>query len=125
MSHRGWIWTGLLLFATLAWGQAEKPANTPAAPKPPTLTPPAATHAPTAAMLPGSAAVITIPGLCDRPSQGKPSPDKAKPADCKTVVTRAEFERLIETVAPTIAPAARKQLATQYGVALVLVHKAH
>jgi hypothetical protein len=63
--------------------------------------------------------------LCDKPSQEKPSPDKTKPADCKTVVTRAEFERLIETVAPTIAPAARKQLATQYGVALVLVHKAH
>ena len=26
---------------------------------------------------------------------------------------------------PTIAPAARKQLATQYGMALVMVHKAH
>jgi hypothetical protein len=71
------------------------------------------------AAIPGSAAVITIPGLCDQHSL-----DNAKPADCKTVVTRAEFERLIESVAPTIAPAARKQLATQYGVALVLVHKA-
>ena len=49
----------------------------------------------------------------------------AKAADCKTVVTRAEFEQLVNAVAPTIAPAARKQLATQYGMALVMVHKAH
>jgi hypothetical protein len=64
--------------------------------------------------------VITIPGLCE-----KPSLDKSKPADCKTVVTRAEFERLVDAVAPTIAPPARKQLATQYGIALVMVQKAH
>ena len=41
------------------------------------------------------------------------------------MVTRAEFEQLMNTVAPTIAPPARKQLATQYGIALVMVHKAH
>jgi hypothetical protein len=63
--------------------------------------------------------VITIPGLCD-----KPSLEKSK-ADCKTVITRAEFEQLVDAVAPTIAPAARRQLATQYGLALVMVHKAH
>jgi hypothetical protein len=62
--------------------------------------------------------VITIAGLCDKPSA-------SKAADCKTVVTRAEFEQLVNTVAPTIAPPARKQLATQYGMALVMVHKAH
>jgi parvulin-like peptidyl-prolyl isomerase len=65
-------------------------------------------------------AVITIPGLCD-----KPPVDKSKAATCKTVVTRAEFEQLVAAVAPTIAPPARKQLATQYGMALVMVHKAH
>ena len=62
--------------------------------------------------------VITIAGLCHKPSA-------SKAADCKTVVTRAEFEQLVNTVAPTIAPPARKQLATQYGMALVMVHKAH
>ena len=65
-------------------------------------------------------AVITIPGLCDTPAAGK-----SKGPNCKTVVTRAEFEQLVNAVAPTIAPAARKQLATQYGMALVMVHKAH
>ena len=64
--------------------------------------------------------MITIAGLCD-----KPPADKSKATECKTVVTRAEFEQLISAVAPTIAPAARKQLATQYGTALVMVHKAH
>jgi len=117
MSHRGW--TCLLLLTTLAWGQAEKPSSPPAPPKAPTASP-AATKAPGAAAVPRDAAVITIPGLCD-----KPSLDKSKPADCKTVVTRAEFEQLVDAVVPTIAPAARKQLATQFGVALVMVHKAH
>jgi len=64
--------------------------------------------------------VITINGLCD-----KPAAQKATTAGCKTVVTKAEFEKLISAVAPNIAPAARKQLATQYGTALVMVHKAH
>ena len=66
------------------------------------------------------ASVITIPGLCDKPPE-----QKSKAADCKTVVTRAEFEQLVNAVAPTIAPAARKQLATQYATALVMVHKGH
>jgi hypothetical protein len=118
MSRRGWIC--LLFLTTLAWGQAVKPSAPPALPKVPTVSHPAAAKAPEGATVPREAAVITIPGICD-----KPSVDKSKPADCKTVVTRAEFERLVEAVAPTIAPPARKQLATQYGVALVMVHKAH
>ena len=58
--------------------------------------------------------------MCD-----KPAADKSKPEDCKTVVTRAEFDQLVDAVAPTMAPQARKQLAIQYGMALVMVHKAH
>jgi len=117
ISHRGWMC--FLLLNMLAWGQAEKPPARPAPPKAPTAST-AATKAPGAATVPRDAAVITIPGLCD-----KPPVDKSKAVDCKTLVTRAEFEQLIDAVAPTIAPAARKQLATQYGVALVMVHKAH
>jgi PPIC-type PPIASE domain len=119
-----------LLLAGVAWGQAGKPTAPPA--------PPRAATAPTAPSGTGAAAagggspgvgspsigpataVITIPGLCD-----KPPLDKSKAGTCKTVVTRAEFEQLVAAVAPTIAPPARKQLATQYGMALVMVHKAH
>ena len=113
-----------LLFATVAWGQAAKPTSPPAPPR--AATAPAATAA-TGAGADGvgstvgpATAVITIPGLCD-----KPPVEKSKVATCKTVVTRAEFEQLVAAVAPTIAPPARKQLATQYGMALVMVHKAH
>jgi peptidyl-prolyl cis-trans isomerase C len=116
-SHRGWIC--LLLLATAAWAQSEKSTAAPAAPKPPTLSHAAAAKA-AEDSVPANAAVITIPGICDKPSLEKP-----KAADCKTVITRAEFEQLVDAVAPTIAPAARRQLATQYGVALVMVHKAH
>ncbi len=117
-SHRGWMY--FLFLTTLSWGQADKPSTRPAPPKAPTVSHAAAAKVPEGATVPRDAAVITIPGLCD-----KPSVDKSKPVDCKTVVTRAEFEQLVDTVAPTMAPAARKQLATQYVTALVMVHKAH
>lgn len=122
MTHRAWIC--LLFAATLSWGQAAKPAAPPAAPPTaPKMAPPphtAAAKAPVGADVSPDAAVITIPGLCE-----KPPVDKSKAATCKTVVSRAEFEQIIDAVAPNIAPAARKQLATQYGTALVMVHKAH
>ena len=114
-TYRGWLcW---LCLSTAAWGQAAKPAARPAPPKAAGARrqPPRRLSGTTVA--PGTP-VITIAGLCDKPSA-------SKAANCKTVVTRAEFEQLVNTVAPTIAPPARKQLATQYGMALVMVHKAH
>jgi hypothetical protein len=118
ISHHGWKWICPFFLTTLAWGQAAKPSAPPPPPKAPAVSHPAA-KSPGRGTVPRDAAVITIPGICD-----KPALEKSKSANCKTVVTRAEFERLIDAVAPTIAPPARKQLATQYGVALVMVHKA-
>src|ERR1700687_2145119 len=109
-------WTGLLFLATVAWGQAAKPA---APPPPPKVAPHMASAAGAGTIGPGAAG-ITIPGLCD-----KVPADKTKGADCKTVVTRAEFEQLLAAVAPTMEPPAKKQLATQYAMALVMVGKAH
>jgi parvulin-like peptidyl-prolyl isomerase len=118
-TYRGWLC--LLLLAAVAWGQAAKPAARPAPPKAATASAAAATNtAGGAANIGPATAVITIAGLCD-----KPPVNKSKAPDCKTVVTRAEFEQLVAAVAPTIAAPARKQLATQYGMALVMVHKAH
>ncbi len=110
-------WLCGLLLSAAAWGQAAKPAARPAPPKAAAAAAPAAKSAEGTTVAPGTA-VITIAGLCDKTAA-------SKAADCKTVVTRAEFEQLVNAVAPTIAPAARKQLATQYGMALVMVHKAH
>ncbi len=114
-TYRGWLcW---LCLSAAAWAQAAKPVARPAPPKATATAAPATKAAAGTTVAPGTP-VITIAGLCDKPSA-------AKAAECKTVVTRAEFEQLVNTVAPTIAPAARKQLATQYGMALVMVHKAH
>jgi PPIC-type PPIASE domain len=122
-SHRRWIC--LLILTAPLWGQAATPPAKPASPKAAGTPGPAAAKSPEGTTVPRDAAVITIPGICDKPSSAKSDPAQSKAADCKTVVTRAEFEHLIEAVAPTIAPPAQKQLATQYGVALVMVYKAH
>jgi hypothetical protein len=117
-TYRGWLC--LTVLASAAWGQTTKPAARPAPPKAAAASSAAATNTAGTASIGAATAVITIPGLCD-----KPPVDKSKAASCKTVVTRAEFEQLVATVAPTIAAPARKQLATQYGMALVMAHKAH
>ncbi|HMK28414.1 MAG TPA: peptidyl-prolyl cis-trans isomerase [Terriglobales bacterium] len=89
----------LLFISTLVLGQQ---AATPPAP-------PA-----TAADIPPTAPVITINGLCDhKPATG------AAPADCKTTVTRAEFERLASSLSPNLPPAARQRLADEYTKALI------
>jgi parvulin-like peptidyl-prolyl isomerase len=70
--------------------------------------------------------VITVTGVC--PPQPKSAPAKgtaaqsgatqkaqaakAAPADCKTVITKAEFERRANGVAPSVTPQLKKQLAT-------------
>src|SRR5713226_6530086 len=124
MIRRGLI---CLLFTAFAWGQAAKPATpepqNPATPAP-ASTPPA-TAAPDAkatepAKIAPDAPVITIQGLCDNPPA-----DQSKPADCKTVVTRAEFEALVDAVAPAMAPSALRQLATSYANILMMDHEAH
>jgi hypothetical protein len=107
-----WKWIGVMFLTSGALGQAAKPV---AHPKAATASSPAAN-----ANIGAAVPVITIPGMCD-----KTPPDKAKTADCKTVVTHAEFEQLVASVAPGIDPEAKKQLASQYGMALVMVHKAH
>ena len=111
-------WLCCLLLSAAAWAQTPKPAARPAPPKAAAAAAATATKAAAGATVAPGTPVITIAGLCDKPSA-------SKAADCKTVVTRAEFEQLVNVVAPTIAPPARKQLATQYGMALVMVHKAH
>lgn len=66
------------------------------------------------------AAVITIDGLCEKPANSS-----ATPADCKTVITRAEFEKLTNAVQPNLPAPAKKQFANRYVIALYLAEKAH
>lgn len=121
MIRRGLI---CLLFIPFALGQAPKPITpVPQKPAAPAAAPTGAaspTNAPESPKTAPNAAVITIQGLCDNPSA-----DKTAASDCKTVVTRAEFEALADAIAPTMAPSARRQLATSYANILVMDHEAH
>ncbi|HEY6371633.1 MAG TPA: peptidyl-prolyl cis-trans isomerase [Candidatus Sulfotelmatobacter sp.] len=110
-----------VLLGTLAWGQAA-----PSAPPPP--QPAQAPVDTSAASVAPDAAVITVIGVC--PAQPKPAVAKgtaataAKPAtaamapetntpaaDCKTVITKAQFEKLASALAPNVTPQVKKQLA--------------
>ncbi len=63
--------------------------------------------------------IITIVGLCDDPSA-----DKGDRAACKTVVTKAQFEKLIDAVQPGMPARARREFALSYADALVMSRKA-
>ena len=104
-----------LLLAVAALGQststapALKPRPEPA-PAEKQATPENATPAP-------DTPVITIQGLCE-----KLGGNGATPADCKTVITRSDFEK----VAPANLPGPqKKRVADQYIQALILAEKAH
>jgi len=92
----------------------------------PSLTARPASPAPSAAAagetssVASDAAVITVLGMCD-----KPAGSSAPTADCKTVITRAEFEKAVNAVQPNMPDAAKKQFANRYVVALYLAGKAH
>src|SRR6202158_2024371 len=89
-----------LLLAGLAYGQAAPSATPPAA------TPSAATDTAPEVKVGPDDTVITLKGFCaDATQQGDA---------CKTVITRAQFEKLAETLQPGMSPAIRRQLATAY-----------
>jgi bifunctional DNA-binding transcriptional regulator/antitoxin component of YhaV-PrlF toxin-antitoxin module len=89
-----------LLLAGLAYGQAAPPVTPPAA------TPSASTDKAPEIKVGPDDAVITLKGFCaDATQQGDA---------CKTVISRAQFEKLAESLQPGMSPAIRRQLATAY-----------
>jgi len=107
-----------LLLGALAWGQANTPQSK--APQKPTAPPstPAPNQEPEAANVPPDTPVITIAGVCPTPSAGKTAA-----ADCKTVITREQFEKMVEAVQPGMPARMRRQFATRYANALVMASK--
>src|SRR5580704_2777535 len=113
-------WLLCVLLGTLAWGQAQ-PGMTPAQPSPAQAPSPAAkAPEPPAAEVPENAVVLTIKGVCpatpkttmaSKTGAGKTEPAK-KPADCKTEITRAQFEKMAGSLSatPTITPQLKRQL---------------
>jgi bifunctional DNA-binding transcriptional regulator/antitoxin component of YhaV-PrlF toxin-antitoxin module len=95
-----------LLLAGLALGQAAPPATPPAAGAQAEQSPAAAPAAPPEVKVGPEDAVITLKGFCADATQTGDA--------CKTVITRAQFEKLAEALQPGMSPAVRRQLATAY-----------
>jgi hypothetical protein len=63
--------------------------------------------------------LITIVGLCDNPS-----PDKAAASDCETIITQAQFGKVIDAIQPDMRARARREFALHYAEVLVMTNKA-
>jgi peptidyl-prolyl cis-trans isomerase C len=123
-------WTLCVLLGALAWGQAAPSVapqtQSPQAPAVNQMTPQAPAAADTSESVPESAAVITVKGVCSpapsRPASqataakpataAKTSQSSAPAADCKTVITKAEFEKLASSLSPSgsVSPQLKRQL---------------
>ena len=97
--------------------QSQRPANEVDGTKEPGHLQPS----PTGSELPPSAPVITIRGVCPPPKAG--SAPVSQP-ECKTVVTRAEFEKLATALQPKMTLQVRRQLANQYPRILLMSEEA-
>jgi hypothetical protein len=123
--------------AANAGGQTQTPA--PAAQ--PAQAPGASNPAPTPAAAPApevapTAPVLTIKGVCPTTAPkaktaapGTKSPAAAKEpakssANCETVITRAEFEKMAGGIAPNMTPQLKRQLASVYPRLLVMSKEA-
>jgi len=101
------------LFSQLASSQTAKPSQGKSTASEPSPSTPAASAKP-AAEVAATAPVITIQGLCDGKVPATPS------ADCKTFVSRENFEKLVNALDPSMPPPRRQQLAEVYARMLVM-----
>jgi hypothetical protein len=107
MRFQWFVW---FLLANLAFAQA-----TPATP--PSTAPSPAAPAPKPQRTVGpNETVLTVKGVCvESNKQGE---------DCKTGVTRAQFEKLTDSLQPNMPMAIRRNLASQYAVMLLMTEAA-
>jgi len=116
-----WVLMVCLLSCTSAWAQAK-----PAAPGPPAHKRVAAEDKdddddkPAAAA--GNAAVLTIHGLCSKHTAN--SGGHSTSTECRTVITRTQFDRLLDAIGADLSPQSKRQLATSYSRLLVRAHSA-
>src|SRR6266705_5800568 len=117
--------TGLVCLLTVGIALGQTKSSTPATHAPtPALKPRASSPAPeskSATEPPSTSAdspVITVEGLCERPAGSS-----ATPSDCRTVITRAQFEKVVNAVRPNMPPASKKQFAGRYVTVLILAEK--
>ena len=119
-------WLVWVVLGAVAWGQSP-PSPSPSSQATPTAAQPGpkmqAPTDPSAAVSP-TAPVLTINGVClteaasstakaatTKAGTSKSSPTAKPAADCKTVITKAEFEKLADALSPNVTPQLRRQLA--------------
>jgi PPIC-type PPIASE domain len=115
-----------LLFGSLSWGQARSLRSGLTGQQPavsPTVTAEGTAHdlkrESGISNVPLDKPLITITGLCDDVLA-----NKSAASECKTVITRAQFEEVIEAIQPKMSPHARREFALTYADALVMTKKA-
>ncbi len=74
----------------------------------------------TTADVPPTAPVITLHGLCP----DKPAGTDTTSAVCQTIITRADFDHIVQTLSPNMPPMARQTLASDYARMLILSSEA-
>jgi PPIC-type PPIASE domain len=117
-------WLMCVLLGTLGWGQAAPPKAAPAQSPAPAANQmneqPPTTEKDSAASVPATAAVLTIDGVCEpqakaptaKGAAAKPASAPKAGTNCRTVITKAQFEQLANNLAPNITPQMKKQLAS-------------
>jgi len=124
-----WLVASLMTTATAGAQAGPQSPSAPASPqshRPPndvgaTSEPGRVQPSPATSELPASTPVITIHGVCPPPKSGS-SPVPL--SECKTIVTRAEFEKLATALQPKMTPQVRRQLANQYPRILLMSEEA-
>jgi peptidyl-prolyl cis-trans isomerase C len=82
------------------------------------ITAPGSSYPSEASVFPPGKPLITIYGLCNT------SPAVGKKSSCKTVITRADFEKVIDALQPGMPMHARSEFAEEYAETLIMAHAA-
>lgn len=104
----------VMLFGALVWGHVQAQQSGATSNEPRTLAN-AALEATSAASSPAEAPVISIKGVCNGFNGAASSP-----SECNSVITRSEFESLVQFIQPNWSMAQRRQFAASYAEALLL-----
>jgi hypothetical protein len=118
MTRHGLLW---LLLASFAWHQATNLSSVLEAQTTPAMKAAARDlgHRSGISNTAQDKPLITISGLCDNPSA-----DKSVASNCETVITRAQFEKVIGAIQPGMPAHARREFALHYADVLVMSRKA-
>jgi len=81
--------------------------------------------------VPATAPVIVLNGFCEAPAASAAKPAAVTPQNCKKVITKAEFEKIMDAVVPKsrrteaeLNPQVKQAIARQYTDILVLANEA-